>query len=102
MTNQDKLFFESKGIKDFSDNYTMFCLEQGMLISKALKDKDKILEFDKMDNDAQLKSVPGFSNDHSGNTYTQSIKIAIAYLPELLSAKREKKINTILGSNCDC
>lgn len=97
MRKEDQEFFESLGMKFDSDEpmgakYNMFCCDEGILISETLRNKEKIIEFNKSDWDTQKKMVPALSEEHSGNTFGMACKIAIAYIPML----RENRINEIL------
>ena len=92
MNNSDLEFFKSIGVKfdykdDMGNRYITFCCEQAILISETLRNKEKIEAFE------QKKMVPGISDDHSGNTFTQACKLAIHYIPML----RDKRIDDILS-----
>lgn len=98
MNNSDLEFFKSIGVKfdekdDMGNRYITFCCEQAILISETLRNKEKIEAFYKADWDEQKKMVPGISDDHSGNTFTQACKLAIHYIPML----RDKRIDDILS-----
>lgn len=98
MNNSDLEFFKSIGVKfdekdDMGNRYITFCCEQAILISETLRNKEKIEAFYKADWDEQKKMVPGISDDHSGNTFTQTCKLAIHYIPML----RDKRIDDILS-----
>lgn len=99
MTQSEKEFFTLLFKKMPEDSYSLFCIEQAMLLAKSLRSKEKILEFDNLNDIDQKKAVPGFSDEHSGGTYAHTVKIAIAYLSELIEFKRDIKIDSILGSN---
>lgn len=100
MILQEDLDFFQEKIGDlnsgFGFEYNQFCIEQGILIAKALRTKEKILEFFKKDAENIKKSVPGFSDDHSGNTYSLSFRFAIIYLEKLKVDERDQKINKII------
>jgi len=101
MTDEDKQFFESLfgGLenmeKGFGYDYNMFCCEQGILIAE-LGTKEAIIDFSKQDWSKQKEMVHGLSDDHSGNTFQMSCRLAISYLPQAKSIKRDEKINKIL------
>jgi len=98
MTTQDLDFFKEK-LGDLNEGfgyeYNIFCCEQAIIIATALQTKDKIIEFNKADSNTQFKMVPGLSDDHSGNTFGMSCKIAIAYIPRLIENVRDEKIDII-------
>lgn len=96
MTLEDNNFF-NKLLGDsinegFGKQYNIFCCEQAVVIAESLKTKEKILKFFKLDYDIQKEMVPLLSDDHSGNTFGMSCKLAISYLPML----RDKKIDEII------
>lgn len=95
MTKEDIEFFESL-LGDLNSGmgvgYNRFCCDQGILIAESLRDKEKIIEFHKMNCDDQKKLVPGLDDGHSGNTFGMACRLAIAYLPRI----REKRIDVIL------
>jgi hypothetical protein len=99
MLEQDKQFFESLGIEFKGEwgDYKIFSASQGILIANVFETKEKILEFNKMSFEDQKKIVPGLSDDHSGGTWSMTIRFAIDYLPMLLVNKRDKKIDDILN-----
>jgi hypothetical protein len=101
MIESDLKFFENLMGKEnmekgFGRDYNIFCCEQGIEIAKALETKEKIIEFSKMNYEDQKSLVKGLSSDHSGNTFGMSCRLAIAYIPELLVNKRDRKINEII------
>lgn len=95
MTLEDSNFFNEllgDSINEgFGKEYNIFCCEQAVVIAESLKTKEKIAEFFKLNYDI-LEMVPLLSDDHSGNTFGMSCKLAIAYLPML----RDKKIDEII------
>ena len=99
MTKEDREFFESK-LGDLSGgfglDYNLFACEQGILIADALQSKEKIKEFYEMGWDEQKKLVPGLDDGHTGNTFSMSCRIALAYLPITEAKIRDGKINQIL------
>ena len=99
MSKEDLEFFKNL-VGDLSEgfgyNYNIFCCEQGILIANALETKEKIVEFHKADWDVQKEMVPMLSDDHSGNTFGMSCRLAISYLPQLKVNKRDEKIETII------
>lgn len=80
----------------FGLEYNLFCFEQGIVISEALKSKDEIIKWYKLSWDEQGKLVPGLDDGHSGNTFQMSCRLAIQYLPMLKVIKRDETINKIL------
>ena len=96
MTQEDKEFFESL-VGDLNEGmglaYNKFCCEQGIIIAESLRNKDKIIEFQKMDWNDQKKLVPGLDDGHSGNTFGVACRLAISYLPRI----REKRIDEVIG-----
>jgi hypothetical protein len=62
--------------------YEMFCCEQALLISGKLTEADKVKEFSKLDYDEQKKMIPELSDEHSGNTFGMSCKLAYIYLKD--------------------
>ena len=101
MLEEDKIFFESIGVKfdgDFGE-YNYFACSQGILIANVLEDEKKIIEYNKLGWEEQKKIVPGISDDHSGGTWGLAINAAVRYLPMLLVNKRDKKIDDILLKN---
>lgn len=96
MTIEDSNFFNEllgDSINEgFGKEYNIFCCEQAVVIAESLKTKEKIAEFFKLNYDIQKEMVPLLSDDHSGNTFGMSCKLAIAYLPML----RDKKIDEII------
>lgn len=102
MTQEDRQFFESifgDLSQGFGLEYNLFCCEEGILIAQTLETKEKIVEFNKMDWNEQLKLVPGLNNGHSGNTFDMACEFAISYLPQLLMNKRDERIDTIVKSD---
>lgn len=102
MTTEQRKFFEEE-VYDGKINegglgleYNLFCCEQGIVISEALKSKDEIIKWYKLGWDEQVKLVPGLDNGHSGNTFEISCRLAIQYLPMLKVIKRDETINKIL------
>jgi len=102
MLEEDKIFFESLGVKfedekgEF-DNYKYFACSQGILIATALETEERILGFNSLSWEKQKKMVPGISDEHSGGTWSLAINAAVRYLPMLLVNKRDKKIDDILN-----
>jgi len=99
MIESDLQFFENligNIEKGFGREYNIFCCEQGIEIAKSLETKERIIEFSKMDYEDQKSLVKGLSNDHTGNTFGMSCRLAIAYIPELLVNKRDRKIDEII------
>ena len=97
MTTVQREFFEALYSTDFFEvPYNIFCCEQAILISESLQSEDNIINFNGVGWDEQVKLVNGLSNDHSGNTFQMSCRMAIQYLPILKSGKRNDKINDIL------
>jgi hypothetical protein len=102
MLEEDKIFFESLGVKfedekgEF-DNYKYFACSQGILIANALETEEKIVEYNKLGWEEQKRLVPGISDEHSGGTWGLAINAAVRYLPMLLVNKRDKKIDDILN-----
>lgn len=102
MLEEDKIFFESLGVKfedekgEF-DNYKYFACSQGIIIATALETEEKIREYNNLGWEEQKEMVPGISDDHSGGTWSLAINAAIRYLPMLLVNKRDKKIDNILN-----
>lgn len=98
MSNEDLNFFTNL-IGDlnrgFGEKYNLFACEEAIKIAKSLKTKDNIIAFHKYSSEDQFKMVPDLSDDHSGNTFVLSCKLAISYLPML----REKKIDKIIDAN---
>lgn len=96
MTQEDREFFESI-VGDlnsgFGEDYNIFCCDQGILIAESLRNKEKIVEFHKMEWNEQKKLVPGLDDGHSGNTFDMACRLAIAYLPRI----REKRIDEVIG-----
>lgn len=79
----------------FGYEYNLFCCEQAVLISETLKEKERIIEFHKSDWEKQKEMVPSLSEEHSGNTFQMSCRLAISYLPEMKTIIREDKIDEI-------
>ena len=102
MLEEDKIFFESLGVKfedekgEF-DNYKYFACSQGILIANVLETEEKIREYNDLGWEEQKRLVPGISDEHSGGTWGLSINAAVRYLPMLLVNKRDKKIDDILN-----
>ena len=96
MTQEDREFFESI-VGDlnsgFGEDYNIFCCDLGILIAESLRNKEKIVEFHKMEWNEQKKLVPGLDDGHSGNTFDMACRLAIAYLPRI----REKRIDEVIG-----
>lgn len=99
MTDSDKEFFDNllgdNMNEGFGKEYNMFCCEQGIIIAKALENKEAIIEFHKSSWAEQKAMVPGLDDGHSGNTFGMSCRLAIEYLPML----RDNKIEQILNKN---
>lgn len=98
MSSDDIEFFKSIGVTfgsdgPMGDRYTMFCCEQAILIAETLRTKEKIIAFfENKSWDGQRSMVPSISEDHSGNTFNMSCRLAINYIPML----RDKRIDDIL------
>ena len=105
MLEEDKIFFESIGVKFEDENgkfdsYKHFACSQGILIANILETKERILEYNNLGSwEEQKRIVPGISDEHSGGTWSLAINAAVAYLPMLLVNKRDKKIDDILLKN---
>lgn len=103
MLEEDKIFFESIGVKFEDENgkfddYKYFACSQGILIANILETKERILEYNNLGSwEEQKRIVPGISDEHSGGTWSLAINAAVAYLPMLLVNKRDKKIDDILN-----
>lgn len=102
MTTEQREFFDSVfggkvSEEGFGLQYNLFCCEQGILISESLRSKDAIIKWHKLGWEEQVKLVPGLDDDHSGNTFEMSCRLAIQYLPMLKSIKRDEVINEILN-----
>ena len=98
MTDKDlELFKEILGLEDqgFGYEYNLFCCEQAIEIASLLKSKEKIIEFHKAEYETQKQMVPTLSDDHSGNTFEMSCRIAISYLPRFIQNQRDEKIEAI-------
>ena len=98
MLEEDKIFFESLGVRFDGDSgeYNYFACSQGILIANTLETEEKIIEYNKLGWEEQKRIVPGISDDHSGGTWGLAINAAVRYLPMLLVNKRDKKIDDIL------
>jgi hypothetical protein len=96
MTNKDREFFD-KICGNLSEGlgleYNLFCCDQAIIISESLKTKERIVEFNKATWEIQKKMVPSISDDHSGNTFGMSCRLAIAYIPMI----RDNRIDEILN-----
>jgi hypothetical protein len=101
MLEEDKIFFESLGVRFGGDSgeYNYFACSQGILIANALETEEKIVEYNKLGWEEQKRLVPGISDEHSGGTWGLAINAAVRYLPMLLVNKRDKKIDDILLKN---
>ena len=70
MLEEDKIFFESLGVKfegDFGE-YNYFACSQAILIANVLETEEKIIEYNKLGWEEQKRIVPGLSGEHSGGT----------------------------------
>ena len=98
MKIEDLDFFKEK-LGDLNEGfgyqYNIFCCEQAIIIANSLKTREKINEFHKADWNTQSKMVHGLSDDHSGNTFYMSCRLAIVYLPRIIENLRDDKINII-------
>ncbi len=101
MLEEDKIYFESLGVKFEGDfgQYNYFACSEGILIANTLQDEQKIIEYNKLGWEEQKRIVPGISDEHSGGTWGLAINAAVRYLPMLLVNKRDKKIDDILLKN---
>lgn len=99
MDNSDKQFFLNL-IGDFDQGfgaeYNIFCCEQAIIIAETLQTKDNIITYNKASTEEQKKMVPLLDEGHSGNTFMLSCRLAISYLPQLLSKSRDIKIDKII------
>jgi len=100
MTNEDHEFFLGIIGGDlevgFGKKYNIFCCEEAIKIANTLETKDKIVEFHKATWDDQKLMVPSIDDDHSGNTFGMSCKLAISYLPMVKSNKKDEKIDAVI------
>lgn len=65
------------------ESYEMFCCTQAIDLANHFKTPKAVQEFAKIEKwEDQLKAFPGLSEDHSGNTFSISIKLAYLYLVE--------------------
>ncbi len=97
MSEKDINFFESIGVKLYEDDgnysrYNDFCCTEAIMIAHVLQTEEKIREFSKADWDTQKSIVRYISDDHSGNTFTNACRLAIAYLPMIRNDKIEEII----------
>ena len=102
MKQEDLEFFENLVGKEnidagFGRQYNLFSMEQGILIAEALETKEAIIEFNKKSWNEQKKLVPGLDDGHSGNTFSMSLRFAIAYIPQLKANRRDEKIENIIS-----
>jgi len=102
MKKEDLDFFENLVGKDnidagFGRQYNLFAMEQGILIAEALQTKEAIMEFKDKGWNEQKKLVPGLDDGHSGNTFGMALRFAIAYLPQLVSNRRDDRIDSVIS-----
>lgn len=69
--------------------YEVFCCEQALAFATAIPDKDKLIEWSKLDWEEQKKQVPALDDGHSGNTFGASVRLAYHYLTEQENVVRE-------------
>lgn len=60
--------------------YELFCCEQAIGMAKHFKTREALIKFNEMEYKDQKKTWKGFSDEHSGNTFVMSVKLAILYL----------------------
>lgn len=71
------------GRKDFDKeflDYELVCCVDGLKIAGALKTPEAIEKFQKLDYKAQMKAVPGLSDQHSGNSFGFAVRLGWLYL----------------------
>lgn len=99
MTNEDKEFFIKiiGGDLDigFGKEYNTFCCEEAIKIADSLRSSEEIKKFYDLPFDEQ-KRLTNIDDGHSGNTFSMSCKLAIAYLPMLKAKIRDEKIDTVI------
>jgi hypothetical protein len=79
--------------------YELFCCQQGALMFQTLKTTAAIEAFAKADYNVQLSTLPGFDDNHSGNTLAASLALAHALAsdqPELV-VKAHAAICPVVG-----
>lgn len=67
--------------------YELFCLEQAVAFSKTFKTPDALKEFYQADWDKQKEMCPEMSEDHSGNTFGFSVRMASILIDDTPEAK---------------
>jgi len=77
------------------ESYELFCCEQAVVISGALKTPEAIEAFSKESYEAQKAMVPGIDDNHSGNTFGFSIRLA-----HLLASDHNETIKKSHGAMC--
>jgi len=67
--------------------YELFCLEQAAAFAKAFPTTEQLQEFYKADWDKQREMCPEMSEDHSGNTFGFSVRMASILIDDSEQAK---------------
>lgn len=83
------------------ESYELFTVEQAVVIAEALKTRDAIDAFRRLDSwEAQKTAVPGIDDGHSGNTFGCACALASAYVtdPEFV-VKMHGALTPLVG--CD-
>ncbi len=90
--------FKGEGWRHEFEPYEVFCCEEAVKIATHFNTADKIQKFAKMKYDAQKAAFPQMSDQHSGNTFGMSVRLAyhLAEHPELL-AKEHGALCPLVG-----
>jgi hypothetical protein len=82
---------------DFGE-YELFCCEQAYLLASTLGTYEKLNEFAKKEWEEQRKEFPGLSDEHSGNTFGFSVRLAYHYLTNKENVVKEHgSLTTLVG-----
>lgn len=75
-----KDWVDSCSDRNYGRNLDIAIARDAHLVATALKTPDAIREWYDKPSDEQLKAVPGLSDGHSGFSFAQMTKLALAYL----------------------
>lgn len=80
--------------------YELFCCEQAIIFATHFKTTEALMRWEKLSWEQQKEELPKLSNDHSGNTFGMSCRLAHWYLskPEMV-IKEHGALTTLVGCN---
>lgn len=78
--------FKGEGWRHEFEPYELFCCEEAVKIHAAFPSVEQIQAFSKMEYAAQKAAFPALSTEHSGNTFSMSVRLAfhLTNNPDLL------------------